>query len=225
MKTKDDFIRFALAAGALKFGEFKTKAGRLSPYFFNTGEFADGASLNTLAQFYAQALLGYEAQSGQAFDMLFGPAYKGITLASATAVTLAQQGRNLPFCFNRKEAKDHGEGGTLIGSGLRGRVVIVDDVISAGTSVRQSVKIIRDAGATPAAVLITVDRMERGGTADAPTGSSAVQEIEREFGLPVITVVNLDDIMTFLDKGITQDSPLAVYRDKVATYRTRYGVT
>ena len=225
MKTKDDFIRFALASGALKFGEFKTKAGRLSPYFFNTGEFADGASLNTLAQFYAQALLAYEAHSSQAFDMLFGPAYKGITLASATAVTLAQQGRNLPFCFNRKETKDHGEGGTLIGAGLRGRVVIVDDVISAGTSVRQSVKIIRDAGAIPAAVLITVDRMERGGTADAPTGASAVQEIEREFGLPVITVVNLNDVMAFLDNGVTQDSPLAAYRDKVAAYRTRYGVT
>lgn len=225
MKTKDDFIRFALASGALKFGEFKTKAGRLSPYFFNTGEFSDGASLNTLAQFYAQALLAYEAQSSQAFDMLFGPAYKGITLASATAVTLAQQGRNLPFCFNRKEAKDHGEGGTLIGAGLRGRVVIVDDVISAGTSVRQSVKIIRDAEAIPAAVLITVDRMERGGTADAPTGGSAVQEIEREFGLPVITVVNLNDVMAFLDNGLTQDSPLAVYRDKVAAYRTKYGVT
>ena len=224
MKTKHDFIRFALAAGALKFGEFKTKAGRMSPYFFNTGEFADGASLNTLAQFYAQALLSYEAQAGQAFDMLFGPAYKGITLASATAVTLAQQGRNLPFCFNRKEAKDHGEGGSLIGSELSGRVVIVDDVISAGTSVRQSVNIIRDAGAIPAAVLVTVDRMERGGTADEPTGGSAVQEIEREFALPVITVVNLNDVMAFLDNGLTPDSPLAVYRDKVAAYRTRYGI-
>ena len=225
MKSKDEFIRFALDSGALKFGEFKTKAGRLSPYFFNTGEFNDGASLNTLAQYYAQALLDAEKQSGQAFTMLFGPAYKGITLVSALAMSLAQQGRNLPFCFNRKEAKDHGEGGTLIGSALSGRVVIVDDVISAGTSVRQSVEIIRDAGAIPAAVIITVDRMERGGTADAPTGGSAVQEVEQEFGIPVIAVVNLNDVMNFLTAGLALDSPLAAYRDKVATYRTRYGIS
>ena len=224
MKTKHDFIRFALDSGALKFGEFKTKAGRLSPYFFNTGEFNDGASLNTLAHFYGQALLAAEQQSGQAYSMLFGPAYKGITLASATAMALAQQGRNMPFCFNRKEAKDHGEGGTLIGSTLTGRVVIVDDVISAGTSVRQSVQIIREAGAIPAAVLITIDRMERGGTADAPTGGSAVQEVEREFGIPVIAVANLNDVMQFLDAGLSADSPLAAYRGKVAAYRTKYGV-
>ena len=172
---RQQFIEFSVGTGVLKFGEFTTKAGRLSPYFFNAGLFHDGATLGQLAQFYAQTLL----DSGVGFDMLFGPAYKGITLASSTAVALAAKGRNTPFAFNRKEAKDHGEGGTIVGARLQGKVVIVDDVISAGTSVRESVDMIRAAGAEPAAVLIALDRMERSGKDDALSASSAVQEVSR----------------------------------------------
>ena len=156
-----NFIRFALEAKVLSFGEFKTKAGRLSPYFFNAGGFNDGARLSALGRYYAKALL----ESKIEFDMLYGPAYKGITLAAATAIALADSGRNVPYAYNRKEAKDHGEGGTLVGAPVKGRVVIVDDVISAGTSVRESVELIRAAGAQPAAVLIALDRMEKSGTA------------------------------------------------------------
>ena len=165
-----EFVRFAVQAGVLRFGEFRTKAGRSSPYFFDAGRFDDGAKLGRLAEFYARRL----AASGLQFDMLFGPAYKGITLASATAVELARNGRNVPFAFNRKEAKDHGEGGTLIGAPLKGRVVIVDDVISAGTSVRESVELIRAQGATPTAVLIALDRQERGGTPSTAHGAHHV---------------------------------------------------
>jgi orotate phosphoribosyltransferase len=160
-KNQSDFIQFALEAKVLSFGEFKTKAGRLSPYFFNAGLFNDGAQLGKLGEFYAHALLG----SNIDFDMLFGPAYKGITLAASTAIALARSGRNTPFAYNRKEAKDHGEGGTLIGAPVKGRVVIIDDVISAGTSVRESVDLIVRAGAKPCAVLIALDRMERSGDA------------------------------------------------------------
>src|SRR5687768_1987745 len=149
-----DFVKFSVEAGVLRFGEFKTKAGRLSPYFFNAGLFDDGAKLGRLAEFYAQRLLA----SGLEFDMLFGPAYKGITLAAAVAVELARQGRNVPYAYNRKEAKDHGEGGTLVGAKLAGRVLIIDDVISAGTSVRESIALIQAAGATPTAVVIALDR-------------------------------------------------------------------
>ena len=156
-----DFIRFALEAQVLSFGEFKTKAGRQSPYFFNAGGFSDGALLGALGKYYANALI----ESGVAFDMLYGPAYKGITLAAATAIALAHQNRNVTFAYNRKEAKDHGEGGTLVGAPVKGKVVIIDDVISAGTSVRESVELIRAAGAEPAAVLIALDRMERSGNA------------------------------------------------------------
>jgi orotate phosphoribosyltransferase len=155
---RQDFIRFALAQKVLCFGEFKTKAGRLSPYFFNAGLFNDGESLRALGQFYAKAITA----SGIDFDVLFGPAYKGIPLVSATAIALAESGRRVPFCFNRKEAKDHGEGGSIVGAPLSGRVLIIDDVISAGTSVRESVEIIRGAGALPCGVVIALDRMERG---------------------------------------------------------------
>ena len=165
---RQQFIEFSIQAGVLRFGEFVTKAGRLSPYFFNAGLFNDGASLGKLAAFYAQTML----DSGLEFDMLFGPAYKGITLASATAVAMAAKGRNVPFAYNRKEAKDHGEGGTIVGAALSGRVVIIDDVISAGTSVRESVELIRAQGATPCAVLIALDRMEKSG-ADGATISRA----------------------------------------------------
>jgi orotate phosphoribosyltransferase len=218
-----EFIRFAIAAGVLRFGEFKTKAGRMSPYFFNAGLFHDGALLGRIAEFYAQALLAAERAGSLRFDMLFGPAYKGITLASATAVALARHERNVGFTYNRKEAKDHGEGGNLIGAPLAGRVVIVDDVISAGTSVRESVEIITHAGATPAAVLIALDRRERGGTADYPTERSAVQEVRALYGIPVISIASLDDVLAFLESGSVDAAALAEYRDKVSAYRARYG--
>ena len=219
------FIRFAVNNGILRFGEFRTKAGRLSPYFFNAGLFNDGASLGRLAQFYAQTLLAAERAGRVRFDMLFGPAYKGITLASATAVALAHDGRNVAFAFNRKEAKDHGEGGTLIGAPLSGRVVIVDDVISAGTSVRESVELIRAHGAQPAGVLIALDRQERGGNADTISELSAVQEVEKTYGVPVFAIAGLEDVLTFLDSGSEAATALHDYREKVAQYRMRYGVT
>ena len=211
MDFRQDFIAFALEQNVLRFGEFKTKAGRLSPYFFNAGLFNDGAALDRLSQFYAQAILA----SGLDIDLLYGPAYKGIPLVSVTALALARAGPNLPFAFNRKEAKDHGEGGTIIGSPLAGRVLIIDDVISAGTSVRESVELIRQAGATPCGVVIALDRMERG-----QGQLSAVQEVGRDYGLPVIAVASLDDLMTFLaDRPDFKD-----YAKAVARYRQEYGV-
>jgi orotate phosphoribosyltransferase len=224
MNTKTEFIRFALDLGILKFGQFKTKAGRLSPYFFNTGICSDGQGLLRLSQFYAQTMLDYEQVNNVQFDMLFGPAYKGITLASSMAVALAQKGRNLPFVYNRKEAKDHGEGGLLVGAPLAGKVVIVDDVISAGTSVKQAIQWIKDAGAQPAAVVISLDRMERGGTADAPTDRSAIQEVEQMFGIPVIAGFDLNDLMAYINDA-SIGSELATYRGEVAAYRERYGIS
>jgi orotate phosphoribosyltransferase len=225
MDDRQDFIRFALGAGVLRFGSFRTKAGRDSPYFFNAGLFDDGERLGALAEFYARRLLRAERDGECAFDMLFGPAYKGITLASSTAVALARAGRNVPFAFNRKEAKHHGEGGTLVGAPMQGRVVIVDDVISAGTSVRESVEIIRAHGATPSAVLIALDRQERGGTADAPTATSATQEVAARYGLPVLSIASLDDLLGFLDAGAASAAPHAAHRAAIVAYRTRYGVT
>lgn len=216
---RQEFIAFSVETGVLKFGQFTTKAGRLSPYFFNAGLFHDGATLGQLAQFYAQTLL----DSGVEFDMLFGPAYKGITLASSTAVALAAKGRNTSYAYNRKEAKDHGEGGTIVGAGLKGKVVIVDDVISAGTSVRESVAMIRAAGAEPAAVLIALDRMERSGKDDALSEGSAVQQVAQEFGIPVISIANLDDLFTYLS-GEGAGAELGQHKEAVAAYRTRYGV-
>ncbi|MDP2783762.1 MAG: orotate phosphoribosyltransferase [Sulfurimicrobium sp.] len=208
---KQEFIQFAIQRDVLRFGEFKTKAGRLSPYFFNAGLFNDGDALLKLGQFYAKAILA----AGVEFDMIFGPAYKGIPLAAAVAIALAQQGRNVPFCFNRKEAKDHGEGGTLIGAPLRGRVMIVDDVISAGTSVRESVDLIRSQGAQPCAVAIAIDRMERG------TGElSAVQEVRLSYGMPVISIADLESLIAYL-----QNHPeMAENQVAVAAYREQYGV-
>ena len=213
-----NFIRFALEAKVLSFGEFKTKAGRLSPYFFNAGGFNDGARLSALGCYYAKAL----QESNIEFDMLYGPAYKGITLAAATAIALADGGRNVPYAYNRKEAKDHGEGGTLVGAPVKGRVVIVDDVISAGTSVRESVELIRAAGAQPAAVLIALDRMEKSGTASEIGDKSAVQAVENEFGLPVIAIANLTDLMAFLTAS--SDAELTNYLPAVKTYREKYGI-
>jgi len=209
---RQEFIEFAVARGVLCFGEFKTKAGRLSPYFFNAGLFNDGDSLRQLGQFYAKAVLA--ADPG--FDVLYGPAYKGIPLVAATSVALAEFGRNLPFCFNRKEAKDHGEGGMTIGAPLKGRVLIVDDVISAGTSVRESVEIIRGAGARPAGVLIALDRMERGAGA-----LSAVQEVRNQFGIPVVSIARLDDLAAFLGTRADMAQQLRL----VERYRKEYGVT
>jgi orotate phosphoribosyltransferase len=217
-----EFIRFALETGVLKFGEFRTKAGRLSPYFFNAGLFNDGRSLGRLAGFYAELLLRCEDPAAP-FDMLYGPAYKGITLASATAVALAARGRNLPFAYNRKEAKDHGEGGSVIGSPLAGRVVIVDDVISAGTSVGESVALIRAQGAEPAAVLISLDRMEGGGDAEQVTARSAVQEVRDRYGLPVHAIATLDDLFDFLDGSQDSDGSHAAHRTRIADYRSRFG--
>jgi orotate phosphoribosyltransferase len=216
---RQQFIAFSVASGVLRFGEFVTKAGRLSPYFFNAGMFHDGATLGQLAQFYAQTLL----DSGVEFDMLFGPAYKGITLASATAVALAAKGHNTQFAFNRKEAKDHGEGGTIVGAKLQGRVVIIDDVISAGTSVRESVDMIRAAGATPCAVLIALDRMERSGQDGALSARSAVQEVSAAYDMPVISIGNLNDLFGYLSAA-GADPQLAQYTEAVATYRHRYGI-
>lgn len=222
MNTAQQFIEFAIAQQVLRFGEFKTKAGRLSPYFFNAGLFYDGESLNQLAQGYAQVLVD-KMTTGFAFDALFGPAYKGITLAAATAMALAQTGHNIPYTYNRKEAKDHGEGGTLVGAPLAGkRVVIVDDVISAGTSVRESVDMLRAAGATPVAVLIALDRMEKSGTADEVGEFSAVQMVEKNFGIPVFAIANLSDLMTYLDAQSTPE--LIQYQAAVHSYRARYGI-
>ena len=211
MDFRQEFIEFALGCQVLRFGEFKTKAGRLSPYFFNAGLFNDGNSLGKLSGFYAKAA----AASGVGFDMLFGPAYKGIPLVAAISVALAQAGQNYPFAFNRKEAKDHGEGGNIVGAPLQGRVLIVDDVISAGTSVRESVELIRAAGATPAGVLIALDRQERGQGA-----LSAVQEVQRDYGIPVIAVASLKDLMGYL----ADHAEFAEYRAAVGRYREQYGV-
>lgn len=216
---RQQFIAFSVTAGVLRFGDFVTKAGRHSPYFFNAGLFNDGARLGKLAEFYAQTML----DAGVEFDMLFGPAYKGITLASATAVALAAKGKNVPFAYNRKEAKDHGEGGTIVGAKLEGRVVIIDDVISAGTSVRESVHMIRDQGAHPCAVLIALDRMEKSGAEGALSVFSAVQEVEQSFGIPVIAIANLNDLFSYLSEPGAQ-TELAQFRDAVAAYRLRYGV-
>jgi orotate phosphoribosyltransferase len=220
---RQQFIEFAVESGVLKFGEFTTKAGRRSPYFFNAGLFNRGRLLGQLASFYARSLLAAREAGRIEFDMLFGPAYKGITLASATAVALAELGVDLPYAFNRKEAKDHGEGGTIVGAPLAGRVVIVDDVISAGTSVRESVELIRAAGATPSGVLIALDRMERSGADDALSAGSAVDEVANTYGMPVIAIATLTDLLDFLESDSAQARNVRVHRDAVKQYRHRYG--
>ncbi len=205
------FLAFALAYDVLRFGDFVTKAGRKSPYFFNAGAFNDGESLRQLGGFYADALRA----SGVAFDQLFGPAYKGITLAAATAVSLAQKGQNVPYSFNRKEAKDHGEGGVIVGAPLKGRVVIVDDVITDGGAKREAIELVRAHGATPVAVMIAFDRKERGRGA-----RSAVQELEAEFAMPVVSIATLDDLRVFLDRN----PALAAHKPALAAYHAEYGV-
>lgn len=205
------FIQFAIARKVLCFGEFKTKAGRMSPYFFNAGLFNDGDALRKLGQFYAKAIVA----AALPFDMLFGPAYKGIPLVSAIVIALAEMEYNYPFCFNRKEAKDHGEGGVLVGAPMNGRVLIVDDVISAGTSVRESVELIKNSGAIPSGVVIALDRMERG------MGElSAVQEVQQMHGFSVTSIINLDDLVEFLQ----QHQELSLYHYAVERYRAQYGI-
>lgn len=213
-----DFVAFAVDAGVLRFGEFKTKAGRLSPYFFNAGLFDDGAKLGRLAQFYAQRLLA----SGLQFDMIFGPAYKGITLAAALSIELARLGHNKPFAYNRKEAKDHGEGGTLVGAPVQGRVLIIDDVISAGTSVRESIAMIQAAGATACGVTIALDRQEKAVENGVDSPKSAVQYVTEQLHLPVVAIAGLSDLLAFLKT--TSDERITAHAAAVQAYRERYGV-
>jgi orotate phosphoribosyltransferase len=218
-----EFVQFSLDCGVLKFGEFKTKAGRMSPYFFNAGLFDDGAKLGKLASFYAQRLM----QSGIEFDMIFGPAYKGIPLGAAVAIELARLGKNVPFAYNRKEAKDHGEGGSLVGAPLKGRVLIVDDVMSAGTAARESIALIKAAGATPHAVAIALDRQEMatekqadGSTQDVPY--SAVQYVREQVGLQVCAIAELSDLLTYLNAQ--GGNAMGEHLTRTQAYRERYGV-
>ena len=218
-----EFVQFSLDCGVLKFGEFKTKAGRMSPYFFNAGLFDDGAKLGKLASFYAQRLV----QSGIEFDMIFGPAYKGIPLGAAVSIELARLGRNVPFAYNRKEAKDHGEGGSLVGAPLKGRVLIVDDVMSAGTAARESIALIKAAGATPHAVAIALDRQEMatekqadGSTQDVPY--SAVQYVREQVGLHVCAIAELSDLLTYLNAQ--PGNAMGEHLARTQAYRDRYGV-
>ena len=218
-----EFVQFSVDAGVLKFGEFKTKAGRMSPYFFNAGLFDDGAKLGKLAQFYAKALMA----SGIEFDMIFGPAYKGIPLGAAVSIELARLGKNVPFAYNRKEAKDHGEGGTLVGAPLKGRVLIVDDVMSAGTAARESIELIKKAGATAHAIAIALDRQEMatevqvdGSVKDVP--HSAVQYVHNTLGMSVCCIAQLSDLLAYL--STQSGNPMGQHLPKVQAYRDRYGV-
>lgn len=207
-----DFIRFAIERGVLRFGEFTLKSGRTSPYFFNAGLFNTGVALAQLGRFYASAIV----DSGIPFDVLFGPAYKGIPLAAATAVALAEQhGRDVPWCFNRKEAKDHGEGGTLVGAALTGRALIIDDVITAGTAIREVMQIIDAQGAKAAGVLIALNRQERG-----KGELSAIQEVERDFAIPVVSIVSLEQVLEYL----AGDAQLKQHLAAVEAYRAQYGI-
>lgn len=220
-----DFVRFSVQSGVLRFGEFKTKAGRLSPYFFNAGLFDDGEKLLRLAGFYAQRIL----QSGIQFDMLFGPAYKGIPLVAAVSMELARLGHNYPFAYNRKEAKDHGEGGTLVGASVQGRVMIIDDVMSAGTAARESIAIIEQAGAKACAVAIALDRQEKA-TEVTPEGlrdvnHSAVQYVKDVLGLEVCAIAELQSLLQYLETTEASDASAQASRQAVLAYRQRYGVS
>ena len=207
-----DFIRFAIERGVLRFGQFTLKSGRISPYFFNAGLFDSGSALAQLGRFYAAAVV----DSGIDFDVLFGPAYKGIPLAATTAVALAEHHqRDLPWCFNRKEAKDHGEGGTLVGAPLAGRVLIIDDVITAGTAIREVMQIIQAQSAQAAGVLIALNRQERG-----KGELSAIQEVERDYGMPVVSIVSLEQVLEYL----AEDAELKQYLPAVQAYRAEYGI-
>ena len=212
-----EFVQFAIESGVLRFGQFTTKAGRLSPYFFNAGLFDDGTKMLRLAGFYADRLI----DSGLEFDMIFGPAYKGIPLGATVAVELARRGHNVPFAYNRKEAKDHGEGGTLVGAKLQGRVLVIDDVMSAGTAVRESIAAIQAAGATPHAVVIALDRQEKATENGIDVAHSAVQYVRNQLGLKVLAIATLDDLLQYL--SVSTDRSLDSHRDEVLAYRARYG--
>jgi orotate phosphoribosyltransferase len=217
-RLAQDFVQFSVDSGVLSFGQFKTKAGRLSPYFFNAGLFDDGAKLGRLAQFYAKRIL----DSGIEFDMLFGPAYKGIALAAAVAIELARLGRNVPYAYNRKETKDHGEGGTLVGAAVKGKVLIVDDVMSAGTAAREAIAIIQAAGATPHAVAIALDRQEKATENGVDVNHSAVQYVREQLGLQVCAIARLEDLLQYLQEHSGDD--VGAYHEQVLAYRQRYGV-
>jgi orotate phosphoribosyltransferase len=217
-RLAQDFVQFSMDSGVLRFGQFKTKAGRLSPYFFNAGLFDDGAKLGRLAQFYAKRILA----SGIEFDLLFGPAYKGIALAAAVAIELARLGRNVPYAYNRKEAKDHGEGGALVGAPVKGRVLIVDDVMSAGTAARESIAIIQAAGATPHAVAIALDRQEKATENGVDVNHSAVQYVRDQLGLKVCAIARLEDLLQYLQQR--SGGEFGAYHQQVLAYRQRYGV-
>lgn len=211
-----EFIEFALRKQVLRFGEFTLKSGRKSPYFFNAGLFNTGRDLAQLGRFYAAAL----NESGVEFDLLFGPAYKGIPIATTTAVALADHyDRDVPYCFNRKEAKTHGEGGNLVGSALQGRVMLVDDVITAGTAIRESMEIIAENQASLAGVMIALNRMERG-----QGELSAIQEVERDYGCQVIAIITLNDLISYLEEQVASQPELAPHLDAVRAYRAEYGV-
>lgn len=210
------FIEFAIAERVLSFGSFTLKSGRVSPYFFNAGRFQSGKALATLGRSYAESI----ERSAPEFDLLFGPAYKGIPLAAATAVALSDHfDRDVAYAFNRKEAKDHGEGGSIVGAALQGRVLIIDDVITAGTAIRESIELIRAHGATPAGVVVALDRQERAGDENS---SSAIQAVEAEFGIPVIPIIGLDSILDFLETESNTD--LDQYAPDIRAYREHYGV-
>ena len=217
-RLAQDFVQFAVDAGVLRFGEFKTKAGRISPYFFNAGLFHDGAKMARLSEFYAKAILA----SGMEFDMVFGPAYKGIPLAATVAVELARQGKNVPFAYNRKEAKDHGEGGTLVGAPLKGRVLIIDDVMSAGTAARESIAIIKAAGALPHAVAIALDRQEMATENGQDVAHSAVQYVRNQLGMQVCAIAKLADLLLYLEQQGGEAG--SEHHERVLAYRQRYGV-
>ena len=211
-KYKTQFIDNALNSGALKFGQFRLKSGRLSPHFFNAGEFYRGKALAALGQCYAAAIV----ESGIEFDVLFGPAYKGITLAAATSIALAEQhDMDVPYCFNRKEAKSHGEGGTIVGAPLEGKVLIIDDVITAGTAIREVMSMVEQAGAKASGVVIGVDRKERGNGQ-----SSAIQEVEQQFDIPVVSIIDIDDILTYLEAKADMQQLV----EQIKEYRKEYGV-
>ena len=218
---QQNFIQFCIDSKVLRFGEFKTKAGRLSPYFFNAGLFNTGSMLHTLSDFYAKTLIAAIDTGRVKCDMVFGPAYKGIPLGCAVAIRMAELGRDLPFAFNRKEAKDHGEGGSIVGAPLQGNVVIIDDVISAGTSVRESVDLIRANGAVPSGVLIAMDRMECAGNAETIKKKSAVQEGEERYGIPVCSIARLKDLMS--DLKTSEATEITHYEKAIEAYRRAYG--
>ncbi len=216
--TPQNFIKFAIENEVLSFGEFKTKAGRLSPYFFNAGKFNSGHTLWSLAQFYAQHIIDSKIK----FDVLFGPAYKGITLASSTACAINQiNGDDIPFCFNRKEAKNHGEGGVLVGASLKNkRVLIIDDVISAGTSIQESISMIKAADGTPCGVVIALDRMEKSGNDEEIGKFSAIQQIEHDFNLPVTAIINLNELLAY----VASEKNLHIHQNSIQNYKNKYGV-